>query len=45
MTTQKIIVKVPKPFTRVAIKPIERHKDKKKDYERTPKHKDKHKGQ
>ena len=39
MATDKITVPLPKPFTRQPIKPVARHKDKKNDHQRAPKHK------
>lgn len=42
-TNEKDVVKVPpsRPFTRVPIPPVKRYRDRKNDYQRQPKHKEK----
>lgn len=41
MSTEPIKVPVPQPFTREPIKPVRRHRDRKNDYRRQPKHPEK----
>ena len=41
MNDEPIVVPVPKPITRVPIPPVRKEKDRKNDYQRNPKHRNK----